>query len=111
VTGSISSALSPGDNRPYTLTPSHQTVTLNDPAKVDRRRRNADSDGDSSNSDHPQAEATGDSVGRSDLAVADAVVPADPVEQHLGRARLAEPVGELLAVEFLSGVKWFGWSS
>jgi hypothetical protein len=35
----------------------------------------------------------------------DAVLPQDPLEQHLGRAGLAEPAGELLAVEFLIAVK------
>jgi len=40
-------------------------------------------------------------------------VAADLVEQHLAVAGtvLAEPVSELLAVEFLSGVKHFGWGS
>jgi hypothetical protein len=31
----------------------------------------------------------------------DPVAAADPLEQHLGGAGLAEPAGELLAVEFL----------
>jgi hypothetical protein len=39
--------------------------------------------------------------------VNDPVVAADPVEQYL--PALAEPPGELLAIEFLSGVKCFGW--
>jgi hypothetical protein len=42
--------------------------------------------------------------------VGDGVLPQDPLEQHLGRAGLAEPAGELLAVEFLTGVK-SGWMS
>ena len=42
--------------------------------------------------------------------VLDAVLAADPVEQRLDR-RLVEPAGEDLAVEFLSDVKGFGWSS
>src|SRR5204862_5080287 len=43
--------------------------------------------------------------------LADAVLAADPLEQHLGRAGLAEPAGELLAVEFLTDVKYFSWWS
>jgi hypothetical protein len=35
----------------------------------------------------------------------DAVVPADPLEEHLSRARRADPTGELFAVEFLMAVK------
>jgi len=42
-------------------------------------------------------------------AVGDAVLPQDPLEQHLGRAGLAEPACELGAVEFLLIVKVAGW--
>jgi hypothetical protein len=38
--------------------------------------------------------------------VGDPVLAADLAEQHL--PALAETIGELLAVEFLTGVKWFG---
>ena len=41
----------------------------------------------------------------------DAVLAADPLEQHLGRAGLAEPAGEHHAVEFLTDVKYFSWWS
>jgi hypothetical protein len=40
--------------------------------------------------------------------VSDAVVAADLVEQHL--PALPEPVGELLAIEFLTDVKPLWWS-
>jgi hypothetical protein len=40
----------------------------------------------------------------------DAVLPADPLEQHLDRLRAGVPAGELAAVEFLSGVKRVGGS-
>jgi hypothetical protein len=36
--------------------------------------------------------------------VLDAVLPADPIEEHFG-GRVPEPAGEDLAVEFLSDVK------
>src|SRR5262249_15976355 len=51
--------------------------------------------------------------GRGGQPVGDAVVAADLVEQHLAVAGavLAETISELLAVEFLSGVKCFGWWS
>jgi hypothetical protein len=42
--------------------------------------------------------------------VTDAVVVADPLKEHLDRLGAHVPAGELLAVEFLTGVKP-GWMS
>jgi hypothetical protein len=41
----------------------------------------------------------------------DAVLPADPLKQHHRRAGPDEPPGKHRPVEFLSGVKGFGWWS